>query len=328
MFETIPRLPIGGLNTLPSTQKERFKAMKTAREDMLAITAERRLSAALLERQSRSQAFIPKEGDLFRVYRENPKRFEGPFPVHSYDQKKTVWVEARDGSGTLRIVPFSLSQTRRFLEEPVEGQDVITDLRNVQDNSNSITPLVEPDSLQPSVEEIFGGITPTEDALPLDAFTVEIVTDSQDGRFHQAKIIELKQLLNKETYSFVSENDIPDDAVVLDSRFVLTIKNPESEVPIVILGHKDPDKDIIVNEAPTMLGSSVRLVVALSQIYGFPLWTRDVSQAFVQANDSLKRELFIRPPKRENVLQILGASPRSLLKAIQPLYGLPESPSY
>ena len=244
VFGTIARLPIGGLNALPSTEKESFEAMKTAREEMLAITAERRLSAALRERQSRSQAFIPKEGDLVRVYRENPERFEGPFPVHSYDQRKTVWLEARDGSGRLRIVPFSLSQTRRLLEEPVEGQDVITDLHNVQDNSDSIPPLVEPDSLQPSVQEIFGGITPTEDALPLDAFTVEIVTDSQDGRFHQAKINELKQLLDKGTYKFVSKNDIPDDAVVLDSRFVLTIKNLESEVPIfearfVILGHKD-----------------------------------------------------------------------------------------
>ena len=39
VFGTIPRLPIGGLNTLPSSQKKRFEAMKTAREEMLAITA-------------------------------------------------------------------------------------------------------------------------------------------------------------------------------------------------------------------------------------------------------------------------------------------------
>ena len=103
-------------STTPSTQKESFKAMKTARDEMLAINEERRLSAALRERQSRSQHFILKEGDLVRVYRENPESFEVPFPVHSYDQRKTVWVEARDGTGRLRIVPFSLSQKRRFIE--------------------------------------------------------------------------------------------------------------------------------------------------------------------------------------------------------------------
>ena len=57
---------------------------------------------------------------------------------------------------------------------------------------------------------------------------------------------------------------------------MLAIKNPESADPIfkarfVILGHKDPDKDRVVNEAPTVLRSSVRLVIALSQIYNFSL---------------------------------------------------------
>ena len=114
---------------------------------------------------------------------------------------------------------------------------------------------------------------------------------------------------------------------------MLAIKNPESADPIfkarfVILCHKDPNKDRVVNESPTVLRSLVRLVIALSQIFNFSLWTRAVSQAFVQPKDSLKREIFIRPPRGENVLQILGAPPGSLLKAIQPLYGLPESPSY
>lgn len=90
VFGAIPRLPIGNLTSIPPTQKQRFEAMKMAREEMYTITAERRIKQALLPGTQKPQPFIPKEGDLVRVYREKEMKFEGPFKVHAYDQRKTV----------------------------------------------------------------------------------------------------------------------------------------------------------------------------------------------------------------------------------------------
>ena len=39
MFGTLPRLPLTGMNSIPLSQKERFAAMKLAREEMMTITA-------------------------------------------------------------------------------------------------------------------------------------------------------------------------------------------------------------------------------------------------------------------------------------------------
>ena len=97
---------------------------------------------------------------------------------------------------------------------------------------------------------------------------------------------------------------------------------------LVILGQIDPDKPRVVNEAPTVLKSSVLLALSLIVSYGFHLWSRDITQAFLQRKDPQRREVFVRLPKEENILNILGAESKALLKAIKPQYGLAEAPGY
>ncbi len=94
---------------------------------------------------------------------------------------------------------------------------------------------------------------------------------------------------------------MPHDATILKSRFVLTIKtfeNPDEyfKARLVILGHIDPHKPRVVNEAPTVLKSSVRLAVALIASKSFQIWSRDISQAFLQSEDPLRRTVYVRPP--------------------------------
>ncbi len=100
------------------------------------------------------------------------------------------------------------------------------------------------------------------------------------------------------------KEDVPHDATILQSRFVLTIKhfeNPDEyfKARLVISGHIDPDKPRVVNEAPTVLKSSVRLAVALTASKSFPIWSHDISQAFLQSedpasNDSVRPTLYRR----------------------------------
>ena len=74
--------------------------------------------------------------------------------------------------------------------------------------------------------------------------------------------------------------------------------------------------------------ANIRVLLILSRIHNYPVWSRDVKQAFVQSKENLKRDVYIRPPRNQSVLETLGAEPNSVLRAIKPLYGLPEAPTY
>jgi len=337
VFGTVPKLPIAHLETISPTQKERFQAMKSAKEEMLAITAHRRVKDAL-RRGPSAQLFIPEEGDKVYVYRENSNQYEGLYEVHSYDQRKTVNLLIPEAGGRrIRVKPFALSKLKPYHEDPVP-----TEMEPNDDNQPHHTPLPQdpqPQGLLEDRNDIDADLRAIDAAMDdlrtnvTPSYPVAIVDDPNDPSFDEAKTTELRLLLAKGTYKFVHKEDVPKDAVVMESRFVLTIKEPDSTSPqfkarFVILGHKDPDKHRIVNEAPTVLRSSVRLLISLSRVYNYPLWNRDVSQAFVQSRDELKRDVYVKVPKGQRVLETLGAPPGSLLKAVKPQYGLIESPTY
>ncbi len=118
-----------------------------------------------------------------------------------------------------------------------------------------------------------------------------VVHDRKDPRFAEAKLAEIEELVKKRMYEFVKEDDIPLGATVLQFRFVLTIKNAENpdqyfKARLLILGHVDPDKPRVVNEAPTVLKSSIRLAIAMIASHGYKIWSRDISQAFLQSGRS------------------------------------------
>ncbi len=48
----------------------------------------------------------------------------------------------------------------------------------------------------------------------------------------------------------------------------------------------------------------------------------------MQSEDPLRRTVYVRPPKGENVLERIGAEPGSLLHAIKPQYGHSDAPGY
>lgn len=98
------------------------------------------------------------------------------------------------------------------------------------------------------------------------------------------------------------------DAVTQRSRFVLNIKksgsdNPTYKAMFVILDHKDPDKDRIVNEAPAVLRSLLFLLFSLFLDDSFDVWSGDVSQAIVPFQDYLGRDVHISLHQIRNVLE-------------------------
>lgn len=341
LFGTTPRISLPNLCNMGPTNRARFKAMDAARREMETITAQRRVKLALKHNigpDSPQYEF----GDKVRCYREKHKKWMGPYIVHSFDNNRTVHVTINN-----EIVPLSTSVVKRVTEEeestnqPPYPQNEPTN-ESSQESNNADDPDYDP-SLNLIVEKasetfLASSIGSKEISHFLNngvstVYATVVVKNKRDPRFNDAKKKELQELVNKGTYEFVREEDIPHNPTILQSRFVLAIKNfSESDqyfkARLVILGHIDPDKPRIVNEAPTVLRSSIRMIVALAASFGFKLWSRDISQAFIQSDEPLHRTVFVRPPKGENVLEQIGAPPNSILKAIKPQYGLPESPGY
>lgn len=111
----------------------------------------------------------------------------------------------------------------------------------------------------------------------------------------------------------VKNENVPPRSIVLLSRFVPTIKNFKKnqyfKARLVILGYIDHEKSRLVNKAPTVLISSVRLALELVFSYVFKIYSRYISQLFIRSNDPLHRIVFVRPPKGEDIKFSLSFDP-------------------
>lgn len=90
---------------------------------------------------------------------------------------------------------------------------------------------------------------------------------------------------------------------------------------LCVAGSNDQDHGLLTGAA-TMKRLSIRLLTALSIVFGFHLFTRDVTKAFVQSKTLLTRPANMRAPAEIEI-------PRGqVLKVLKPLYGMPESPMH
>ncbi len=140
-----------------------------------------------------------------------------------------------------------------------------------------------------------------------------------------AKRKEITNLLARGTFEVIDKNNIPPYANVLPGKFVLTLKSSEAGSPqhkarYVIGGHRDRMKKLMVHTSQTLQPSSIRLLLAVAALFAFDVWTSDVRQAYLQSTEPLSREIYIRNPAPEFLLE-----DRQALKVLKPLYALCDS---
>ena len=117
----------------------------------------------------------------------------------------------------------------------------------------------------------------------------------------------------------------------MGGRFVLTLKDvgKESETAkarYVAQGFNDTEKDFVVHNAVTLRHSSVRTVLSFSVIKGYRFFAHDVKQAYLQSDEDLTRDIFIKPKAKDRVL--MGVCDDQILKLKRPVYGTCDANDY
>lgn len=141
------------------------------------------------------------------------------------------------------------------------------------------------------------------------------------------KAREIIGLLEKGTSEVICEEELPKDSNVLGDRFLLVIKNAETQDPVykssfVVQRHTDPEKQTGIRSSTTLLRYSFRVLIALATVSGFMIWSQDVSQAYLQSAEDPLRDVYDRVPD-EFKFQF-----RQLLKILKPLCGPTDSGDY
>jgi hypothetical protein len=139
--------------------------------------------------------------------------------------------------------------------------------------------------------------------------------------FTDAKKKEIQGLLERGSFQVVEKSSIPSKDNVLGGRFVLALKHEGTSREVwkarfVVQGYRDQLKKSLEHDTATSKQHSHRLLVGLAAIFGFRLFSTDVTQDYLQSSKPLRRDVFIKASPD------FGLTESDMIKLIRPLYGL------
>lgn len=295
VFGTIPSL--GNTNANLVELEDRFRAMHAARAEAAKIVAEQRIQIALRSNIPPSAKYQLRTGQTVMAYSEKQRRWVKDLKVVRVANKQ-IWI-----NNGKRV--FNLGKPH------VVPQPCNADVRNISSLLRRLSPL---------------------NSHPLPHILLTEILKPNDPRcesikFDEAKAKEIVGLLNKKAFRVVLKEEIEPDANVLGGRFVLTIKNKDTDHELfkarfVVQGHLDREKELLVHASTTVSQQAVKLLLSLATIFGFRLWSEDMTLAYIQGAKNIMRKVYL---KGELEFQ---PSDAQLLKILRPLYGLADSGDY
>lgn len=218
VFGVLPRFP--ALHTQLPNHEERMRALKVAQMEMETITSELRLRQALLSRLPNASKQDLEIGQEVLVFREDEKpiKWTGPFKITRIEDKQ-VFV---DKAG--QQVQHSVAQVKPYVKD--------TQHELVEALFTTMNPMFTKRYESHNVHL-------SETLHPRDprAYSQQFIT---------AKKKEIQGLIDRGTWKVVLKEEVPKDANVLSGRFVLTIKNANTEEEVykaryVVQVHRDKE---------------------------------------------------------------------------------------
>lgn len=147
--------------------------------------------------------------------------------------------------------------------------------------------------------------------------------------FELSRKTEVDSLIAGGVFEFVQFDETVHEERVFKSRLVDEVKGKGTERPyeksrLVIQAYNDRGKEEILTQSPTIQRSAQRLILTIAPSgirQGMTLFSRDITQAYVQATSTLARVILAELPISIRHLYPEG----TIMKVIKPLYGIPEA---
>jgi hypothetical protein len=329
-------------DTPSPTVTQRAAALKKATAEIQRFRAKRQVADALNTRNGPNTDGIHglELNSLVLVWREGNTgqsgSWEGPYRLVSLDGENCVLALPR-GHTTFRttvVKPYLTVQSTATADaSPTIG--VNADLTGTPaNNTTRVDDLADKDTItvQEPVQEAVLPTTvqPTKRGrgrprkYPIAVFLQE----DEQYQYEDSRHKEVVGLLEKGVFEVAHE--VPDDARIFKARFVDEVKNKDTNKAyeksrLVVQAYNDDEKSLVLTQSPTIQRVSQRIILCITPMMNSnaSLYLRDISQAYVQSTTLLNRDFYIRPPIE--LLQQLGLPTDSILKAIKPLYGVPEA---
>jgi Reverse transcriptase (RNA-dependent DNA polymerase) len=147
------------------------------------------------------------------------------------------------------------------------------------------------------------------------------------GRFHHTIQEELNSLEQMGTWDVVDRIEVPRDAKILPSKFVLKVKRQADgtidrfKARLVAMGNlQESDIEYDITFAPVVDFTVVRMMTAIAAKKGYKVHQMDVKTAFL--NGDLDVDVYLRLPKE--IQGIYGSDKVCHLR--RGLYGLKQAP--
>lgn len=140
-------------------------------------------------------------------------------------------------------------------------------------------------------------------------------------QFFESRQEEINALHELKCFDIVDESESHGHRLYR-ARFVDKLKADGSKRSRLCVAACNDRNHGLFTGAPTVKRMSLRLLASLSTSYGYELYTRDVTKAFVMSKTLLRRPVFMKPPSEMKLQK------GKVVKVIKPLYGMPESPMH
>jgi hypothetical protein len=139
---------------------------------------------------------------------------------------------------------------------------------------------------------------------------------------------EVSGLINRRAFSLVLVDEVHSHADIIGTRNITRLKHfatidDEPKYRLTIQGCQDAEKKRIVTTAPTVSHASIRILISFAAIKVYPVWTKDMTHAFLQSKDIFSRDLYAMLP-----LELRSVFKGYVLKMLKPLYGTKEAGTY